>query len=798
MKSHYLLTVLIILALSQKVFSQSRMLTGHVKDAEGNSLPFASVAIRSLHDTGKVRNAQADSAGTYQFRQLPAGTYVLTATFLNIFRNRADTVLLGGDKTIYNLVLHAAATNLSGIVVSSSRPPMTTEKGKIIFNVQHAANGAGQTALDLLGKIPGISVDGEGNISYGGSGGVNVMVNGRMTYFSGAQLANYLKGLNTEDLSKIELISSPDASFDAAGNAGIINIVSKKKISGGLAIDLRSAVSVGRYWMTNQNIALNYTAQQFSLYGGFDYNTPHKYLDRKGGNVLPQGDDTLHLRRSTASAYKIRYYTWRAGMEYRFHPQHTLGLHYHGYLDDFTCVHNTTIQTIHKSGALQSASVSRNSIVEPYYYDAVNLAYKYDIDSAGKKLTVDADYTSYRNYSEAAMVVRDFESDGSSSSENTLWSYQPGFVKIKSVKADVELPFNGLLLKAGLKYAAVSNDNAFRFDSLQNGTITEIDNISNHFQYNERIAAGYISATVRIHKTSINAGLRLENTGAGVQLLKQRTTNHWKFTQLFPSLSVEHSVNDDHQLNLSVSRRINRPGYTELNPVRWYRDPYFYYSGNPALVPDLAWNLSAVYNLQRKYIFTLSYRHSNRYVSEQLAFDEYTRAIKSQSANLGTMQRVEGRISIPLSICSFWQLQYYANVSYTTYPISMTTGRHQLSQWSAAFSLQQDFSLPGGVKATLNSYLTTAELRGIYRSRAVYYHDAGLKKTLWQNKCSVQITVSDLFDTSRLQGQALTDFTDFYYNDKPDSRRCGLSVTYHIGGRSAKPSFRKTEEQERL
>ncbi|MBW8684650.1 TonB-dependent receptor [Chitinophaga rhizophila] len=797
MKYSYLMVLMLVLAIPPGSFAQRCLLAGDVKDVEGNTLPFASVIARFADNYNKVVNAQADSAGNYRLRLSP-GRYILSASFLNANQPFGDTLVLTGDSIWHTLTLHTTATRLSGVTVTALSPPVTAEKGKIVFNVQNAANEPGQTALDLLSKIPGITVDGEGNITYAGSNGVNIMVNGRMTYLSGPQLANYLKGLNTADLAKIELITSPDASFDAAGNAGIINIVSRKKFAGGLAIDLRSAVSAGRYLMTNQHADLTYAAQKISLYGSFDFNTPHKYLDRKGGNVLPKTDNQLYLERNTGSAYKIRYYTWRTGAVYRLHPRHTIGVHYHGYLDDFTCVHSTTLQTLSPSGRVQTISNSRNNIIEPYHYDAVNLTYQYDLDSLGKKLTLDADYTSYRNYSDAAMHVRDYLPDGTLTAENTLSSYQPGFVKIRSVKADAELPFNSLLVKAGLKYAAVTNDNNFRFDSLQHGVVTEVDNISNHFRYNERIAAAYVFGTMRLKKTSFNAGLRLEHTDASADLLKQGSRNKWNFLQLFPSFSIEHTLNDYHNLSVQLSRRINRPGYTALNPVRWYRDPYFYYSGNPGLIPDLAWNVSATYSLHKKYIFNIGYRHSNRYLSEQLAFDEYSRAIRSQTANLGAMQRGDLRIAIPLSILPVWQVQGNANISYTTYPISMISGSRQFSQWAASLTLQQDFTLPAGIKATVSSYLTTAELHGIYRTRPIYYHDAGVKKSVWQNKCTIQVSVSDIFNTSRLQGVALTDYTDFHYNDKPDTRRVGVAVTYHFGGRSVKQAERKTEEQERL
>ncbi|UYQ94169.1 outer membrane beta-barrel protein [Chitinophaga horti] len=677
---------------------------------------------------------------------------------------------------------------LSGVTVQAARPAVSVNKGKIVYNVQQATNGAGQTALEVLTKVPGITVDGEGNIQFGGSAGVNVMVNGRMTWLSGPQLANFLKGLSAEDIARIETTVSPGASLDAAGNAGIINIITKKRPAQGWGVDLRSAISAGKYTMTNQQIAVHAGGRHLSVYGSFDYNTPHKFFTREGGNAV--GPE--QLERQTTTSQKIKYYTWRAGAEWKPAARHTIAVNYHGYLDDFTCLHESLLQI----GG--STTASQNNIVEPYHYDAVNAGYRFDIDSSGKKFTVDADYTSYRNYSDALMTMQYYQPDGSFQRENKLASYQPGFVKIRSIKSDLELPFGQTTVKAGLKFAHVSNDNNYRFDSVVNGQLTNIANISDHFLYEERISAAYISAARRFDKTSITIGLRLEHTNADGTTAKSGVLNKWTYTQLFPSLLMEQALGEQQQLSLSISRRINRPAYTDLNPVRWYRDEYFYYSGNPALVPELAWSASAIYSLRSRYIFSLVYRRSNDYMSEQLAFDNYSPAIRSQRANFGTMQRVEATAAVPVAILPVWQLQLNSNVNFTTYPVTMIAGNRQLSQWAAALSLQQDISLPVGFKVSLATYYTTREVRGIFRTAAIWYQEAGVKKSWLQGRLNTMVSFNDIFDTYRLQGRSVSDFTNFWYNDKPDSRRVGVSVTYRLGGKVMKGYNRKTEEQERL
>lgn len=360
---------------------------------------------------------------------------------------------------------------------------------------------SGLTVFDLLKKLPGVTVDQNENISLRGSSGVNVLVDGKMTYLSGAQLTNYLKSISAEDINKIELNMTPSAEYDAAGNAGIINIVPKKNLQKGYAVDLRTGLTKGYYWMANENISASYRTKKFNLYGSLDYKMPYGEWESTSGNTINQNGQTTALQRKNQSSYKPEFYTWHAGGEWQFLPKHYVSVDYLGYLDHYTSGNRfDTIKSYDANDKLLSFVSSINTITEPYYYDAVNLNYRFDVDSTGKKVTAEAHYVSYRNYSDGAMATNEFDADGNFIRENTLLAHQPGFIKIKSINADADLPFKKFSVKTGLKYAEVANDNEYRFDSLKEGNLVEADNMSNHFKYKERIAAAYFSAFKKIRK----------------------------------------------------------------------------------------------------------------------------------------------------------------------------------------------------------------------------------------------------------------------------------------------------------
>lgn len=683
------------------------------------------------------------------------------------------------------------------VTVTATKNTLQVENGRIVMNLANSALTTGSSVFDLLKKMPGVSVSQDDNISLRGTEGVNVLIDGKMNYLSGKQLADFLKGLGADNVARIELITTPTAEFDAAGNAGIINIVTRKRTIRGYAIDLRSAVTRASTWMINENISASFNTQRFSLYGSFDYNTPNRQVKSTSGNEVNENGSIYQLERTSTGLYKIKFYTYRLGGDWRINDRHQVSAHYHGYFDDFAAPKDAAVYKYDAAHQLQSVIRTKNNIIEPYHYDAANLAYTWHIDTAGRKLTAEGHYISYRNLSDALMTsVTTNGATGEVTDENALRSHQPGYITIRSAKADLEWPHKGVMLKTGLKYASVSNDNNYRFDSLIGGSYKEAGTMSNHFIYEERISAAYVSASKQFKRTSVLAGLRVEYTDARGYTVKDGFTNRWAYTSFFPSLSVDHDMKRN-KLNISLSRRINRPTYADLNPVRWYTDQYFYYSGNPSLIPEMAWLLSAAWTFHKKYILTATYGFRDNYMTKRLVIDSAANAVKSQTANFSNMQRLDLLFSAPFS-AGAWSLQVSAGVNYSTYPFAQMGGDATASRWAANIQLQQQLKLPAGFRLEVAAFFYSRELWGIYLKDELFFADAGLRKSFFKDNLILQVTFTDFLRTYRLKGMSQSNATDYRYYDRPDAHRLGMSVRYHIGGKLIPKRANSIEEQERL
>lgn len=783
----------------QSLSAQQSVLKGKVKDNRAE-VPYVKVEIKNIDNLNDQQYIQSDSLGYYRLPVRQNSRYTVKFSHPGYNDYTSDTINISSVQKEYvlDIFLEEKSRMVQEIVITGKKKILEADKGKLTFNVENSALTTGQTALDMLKKLPGVTVGQNEEIIFRGVSAVSVMIDGKMTYLSGSQLANYLKGMSAEDIKKIELITAPSAEFDAAGNAGIINIISKRSLKKGYAVDLRSSVSYGRLWMTNQNLSASLRTERLSLYGSFDYNTPHSYRQNKTLNTINDKGNLLQLDKDSEVRYKIKYYTWRAGTEWQFLPKHKIGVAYHGYLDDFKSSNSTILNRINKMGKLHSYLHSDNNIHEPYHYNSVLFNYQFDVDSLGKKITADASHTSYRNFSDGLMATGNYSPDGSFQQKSQQKSHQPGFIKITSVKADADLPFKKFNFKTGIKYVEIENDNQFRFDSLQAGNFVKIEAMSNHFKYREQIAAAYVSGSRVFGKTTLDAGLRLEQTHAYGYTVKQDITNRWKYITLFPSISISQFLNESNKLNVSFSRRINRPSYADLNPVRWYSDPYFYYSGNPGIVPELAWISSLSYSLKSKYIFSASYNQSVNYINRRLIIDDNGVSIKSQSDNFGKRHRFDFTASVPFKPFPFWEIQLFSELSHTSYPISQSQGDQIKKLWALSASLQQDLSLSSDFSINLAAYFYSSELRGIYITKPTGSIDLGIKKYFMDKKLVAQLSVNDVFNTNRYRARSLSDITDYRYNDKPYSRIIGLSFKYHFGGEMMKSSSKKTEEQERL
>ena len=258
--------ILLLLTIFTYLFSQGQSIQGFILNEEGNSLPFATVQLQKK-DSSIVKVETAKEDGGVRFINLKENNYRLVVSFLG-YNDFEKTIDLLKDKGIVGKIkMKPSSTALGEVTISAEKPMIQIEPDKTIFNVDKQLSTTGDNGIELLRKAPGLQVDNDDNIILEGKQGINVYVNGKQSYLQGQDLTNYLKSLRAEEIEKIEIITQPSSKYDAAGSAGILNIVLKREKGLGTKGTITNSLTYGDYFRNNTTLNVNHRSKKFALFG---------------------------------------------------------------------------------------------------------------------------------------------------------------------------------------------------------------------------------------------------------------------------------------------------------------------------------------------------------------------------------------------------------------------------------------------------------------------------------------------------------------------------------------------------
>lgn len=785
------LMIILFSMLALQVHGQDMPLKGQVT---GQGTPLSGVTIRLylLPDTLLLKQITSDFQGGFSFSLQERQHYQLRFTAVGY---QPDVREVNKLTSALKVALKPSVTKLGEVIVSSPPSAISVRQGKLSYNVEQSAGATGSSVLELLRRTPGVNVDQDGNIVLKGSPAVNVMLDGRMTYLSGQQLSRLLEGMNAGTVSKIEVITTPSAQFDAAGNAGIINILSRRTGKAGYALNISSGMTVSRYLLHSESMNGNIRTGKVNFFSGFGYNHRRRFLEETSTQL--SGGSTL--LRDGINPNQSHFYSYSGGADISLSSRQQLGFSYTGTTDDWSKDATGTLTKLNNANQVTSRVQSHDYAKEPFYNNIVNLNYQFKIDTTGKVLNADANYIGYRNFSDGYLNSNSYDPQGNLiGGFQQLNFHQPGKIHILSFKTDMVLPFKTWIYKAGLKYAAIATDNNFRYDSLANGISTYAPSLSDHFQYHERIAAAYTTVSGKWNGTDWEAGLRAEQTNLDANAIAAGQRNTASYLNWFPSLAITQKLDKNQQLDLSISRRINRPNYAHLNPVRYYTDKYALYQGNPRLVAETSWLSQLSYTWKGRYIASLNYNHSVHFIGRTATFNPVSQLLTLSNGNFPYRDRLELQLIVPVKLAAFWEVQTTTTFSYTAYPIAQLEGPLTVTKKAVDLFVNQTFRLPAKINFELQTRYTSPDLNGIYMSRYYFTMDGGCKKGFLNNKLDARLAFADLFHTGWYWGYSLSDTLPYSYKNTPDSRRLSFSLVYHLGGKLTPGKTHRTEEQDRL
>lgn len=792
-----------------KTFGQTGPVFYSIKGtfATADNTPARDVVVQLLQAADKklVKLEYTDAQGNFVFDHLPEGQYLLATQSMAYAPWLSAVVTLNKNLQLGVLRLQPTTTTLREANVTATKPFIQQQYDKTTLNVAGSISAAGSTALEVLEKAPGITIDQNDNIAMRGRQGVQVMMDGKLVPMSGQELANLLRNLSASQVEKIDLITNPSAKYDAAGNAGIIDIRLRKGNQSGTNGSASISYGQGIYPKLNPSFNFNSKTKKVNVFGAYSYN----YLeDMNDLTILRQFYDNADVYtggNNYDNFFKnnINTHNARLGADYSPASNITFGVVANGIFNKRDQSTYSAAQSFNAQQQPSGSFITTGDNHPKRNNGSINLNYRHRLDTSGRELSIDLDYARFTNNEIQNYHTAYYDQQQAPSKPPyLLFGNLNGDLDIKSVKADYTQPLKSLdvRLDAGIKSSWVKADNDVQFFDRSNGADIPDAGKSNHFVYDENINAAYLNASKKWSRLSIQLGLRVENTIAkGVQVINKENFDR-NYTQFFPSGYIGYTFNKTHDLGVSLSRRINRPSYRQLNPFKVFLDPLTYATGNPYLAPELTNSFELTHTFREKYITKIGYSTTTDNILFVLSPDKEPNSVIQTAHNLARYNYYSMSFSVPFTIGRWLTSTNNAQAYYGEYKGDVANTHLNASRVSFNLNTSNNITIAPNttmeVTATYNSrtYYGPLDLKG------VWFMGIGAQRQFWQKKASLKLNLSDVFLTHYANADTrLTGYGETFIQYR-DSRVFTLTFTYKFGGTTSGGGNKKAggaEEEKR-
>ena len=785
---------------SSQAFSQSdAAISGTVVMENGSPVAFASIALHNAEGKG-IKGTLTDSLGRFSFPALQQGKYRVKISNMGFLTHQTELIHLTTPYRIVGLgklKLMEDAQTLNTVNISVQKKVIEQGLDKMTINVENSLLSEGNTALELLQRAPGVKVDEEGKISLKGRPGVNLMINGKLTYLSPAELSVLLKGTNSSSISKIEIMSNPSAKFDAAGNAGMINIVMKKSQLKGLNGSISLNGGAGRKARYGSGFNLNYRNDGFNIFGSYNYayRGETEYLDfsrrfYESGQIV--GNYERISNQHTETNEPLNTNNFRLGADLELNKSNTIGFLINGNIGKYLHESKTTNSLKDFVGNAITDLQTTNYDQQSWKNITYNLNYLHKFNKEGQELSTDLDYATN---SFTSNLNLDTYTAPSASQPLAVIANRRGYVPAKTnvyvAKVDYTNRFGkGLKLETGLKGSVITSDNNLVYQNFEQGNWVYDAIGSNYFKYEEQIHAGYLNLSEDFKSFNIQLGLRGEYTNAVGTQVTTNTKFKRDYFQLFPNLAIGKPLGENNQVQLAFSRRVQRPDYGDLNPFRVFRDPLLYYEGNPNLRSETTKNFVLSHILNGKYTSSINYSYTKDVITWITGQIDNINTTFESPQNLKSLTNYGISFTGQTNYFSWWSATNFANIFRNEYEGDGEIGAFNNKKVSFSINSQNAFKAGNGYSFELNGYFNSSSVYGFAIEKPYHAVSAAAQKTLFKNKANLKLLFNDIFQSSQYKHVTHYQNIDMNSHVNVDGRRLILSFSYRFG-KSLSPKERK-------
>ncbi|MAU16893.1 MAG: TonB-dependent receptor [Muricauda sp.] len=562
-------------------------INGNVVDNLTNQpVPYAAVVIKSEDGTKTITGSITNDDGSFEIKELPDGTFIFEVQFIGYKTYSQKLVIAKGKRNlnIGTVTLEEETKELEGVELVAERTTIEQRVDRKVINVGKDLTTAGASASDIMNNIPSVNVDAQtGDITLRGNSNVRVMVDGKLSNVPVAQL---LKQIPSTAIKSIELITNPSAKYNPEGMSGIINIVLHKNANIGFNGNVNMGLTKGIEAKFNSSIDLNYRNGKFNFYGNYGNNIGKWVND---GSILRIDENSLQIfdfnNNNKSHLYKL-------GVDFYLNDKNTISFFTNQNTYDGKGYGKTKVNYLDEpsQNVTQYTTNISDNLSEQYNFD-----YKLEFAKEGHNIELEVDHNRYNSNEDA-----DFSSVGAS-----LYPDYMDFVDTERTQTTTNLDYVNPLdsiskLEIGLESRNFETDVDYASTGQSYNSNGELVSIpSTKFIYDMDIYSAYATFGQSYEKWSYQVGVRIEDVQVKADTNAVRAFTD-KYTEIYPSAFVTYKPNEKDQLQISYSRRVDRPGLQQVNPIREFATPLISSFGNPNLVPQFTSSYEANYTKRIK------------------------------------------------------------------------------------------------------------------------------------------------------------------------------------------------------
>lgn len=772
--------------------------TGKLVNEQGSAVDYATISLLKATDSTVIKGTLSTETGAFVLENVKPGTYIIKASNIGYAKTATVPFTIEEGKTDFtvpDIKMSIATKTLGPVTITSTKPLIERKIDRTVMNVENSILSAGNTAMEILERAPGVTIDKDDNISLKGKQGVTVMINDKLTYLSAQQLATLLRSTDGGTISSIEIITNPSAKYDAAGNSGIINIKLKKSKQKGTNGSLTVAEAKGAKFRNSQNLNLNHKDGNLNVFGSLSRGDipSNRTLDLDRQTVV-NGKDNYFMQKTTMPQV-YHYNNFKLGADLDLTKKHTIGFVISGNSNKEKD-QNYSHTNIGSTRSIVDSSLNTNSQIDQTFSNlAFNLNDRLQLDTNGQTLSIDLDYSRFKNNSKANYVTDYFLPDGSvQHAPELLRNETPAVIDIRSAKVDYAKPLSKTMkLELGAKFSDVKTDNDLRAEKFDGTTFNNDTTRSNHFIYTEKISAGYFNLNKQYKTGSVQVGLRAEYTQSNGDLMGSTPVDR-SYLNFFPSVFINQTLDKKNELTFSYSRRIDRPNYDQLNPFVYYLDPYTFSQGNAFLKPQYTNNFELGYVYNKTIDVSFGYAHTTD-ANVEIILTQGNKSFQT-NLNLATQDNYNINIFTPYTIAKWWTGNANFNGFYMAFKSNDVNGGDiNTGRSGFVFKTTQNFifgTYKGEIQVDYNSPL----VYGIYNIHARKNLSTAISKSFADKKFNVKFGVDDVFNIRRNDIDSRVLGNNFSIRQKSDSRIFRLTATYNFGNNSIKRREHRTGAEE--